>query len=1276
MRLSCGSFALPGTPMTNPPRTLGNLGVLRRIGAGGMAEVFLAEKRGAQGTSKRVVVKRISPGQQRDARLYAMFVREARLATGLDHPNIVQVFELVDHPQDGLLLVMEYVEGADLAHLLRTAKERGETIPPYVAALIAREVAKGLHHVHESTGAEGARLEIVHRDVSPQNILLSRHGVVKLGDLGIATARLYRDATTGVKGKLRYMSPEQIGGAPLDRRADIYALGVVLYEMLRLESPYGARAGDLPEAVRAGRFDPPLDRITDVPAELLAVVRRALELEPAERYPTAHALAEALSRALVAQGRIIDESAIATLVRAVIEAPPEPHPDATETAPVDLGSGAPPDALVDGARLGRYRIEGHLGRGGMADVYAARDTTLDREVALKILHGVTDQRARGLLLREAKLAARFEHPGSVVIYDVGESGGVGFIAMERVRGALLADFIGDPGVPLERRVRWLVGVARVLGAAHSAGLVHLDIKPGNLMIREGGEVKVLDFGIARAFAPRGNGPGEASTSGGLLGTLRYTAPERFGEGPVDGRADQFSWGVTAWELLAGRHPWDDAPDISGPPPVPSEAIRPLAAAAPGVPESIARVVDRALAGRPDERFGTMDEVAAALQPFAEAVVRIEPTPASGLDVHVTDRAPSRAPRPRRRKLWAMAAGALLSGAAVAGAVMSHRQTATVVSAMQAPEIAPEIDALGCSDAIIEGEGGADLEHAIGMAACARLSPEIGVDWAVPSARHRLRVRAELHPDRATVTLSIAGREATGSGPSPIAAIASAVAALAPQLRTPPWSPERIRLWGARDEASARRIWRVCMLAGSTMPPNLGGEIARLLQSDGDSPMTHLVALASDAGGREELAAAPAHVLERLDRVPPARAGVLRAFLLVFPAERDREEATRLLREAYAAAPDDHVMTAQYAALAVRLGLPEADELIERLHLEAPTALFGPVNSSLNASTDRDVARNDAYFRWLGELLPETRGGLPQVRYLVSMGRFEEARTALELTRRLGLDEASGDPFHAAARATVEIAALAPAAAREHANVLLADPRVVSMTLGGFALSASFLLEGRVAEALAAMQQSGEHTGTAMFHIAALRLRRWLKLPPAPALRATLVRLVTKEARLRPLIRLEAVAELGLAGTRKAAEEALHTLEEAARAADGEPAARDQALVLGVALTRILRGDRAAAALWERTARAPDVARCSAALDAALALEAIGDDRGAEAAYLLAERPGNSVEYTGPRMLAMARLARLHRRNGRATEAAEREATLARLWHRADPGLRGAIDRMR
>jgi serine/threonine protein kinase len=1297
-----GAVSSPPLRAMRPiPQSIGDFRILKPIGSGGMAEVFLAEKSGAQGTSKRIVVKRILPALAQDARLFAMLVREARLATGLDHPNVVHVHELVDHPADGLLLAMEFVDGADLATVLRSLVRRGERCPPYVAALIAREVAKGLHYAHSRTGEDGEPLEIVHRDVSPQNILLSRDGVVKVTDLGVATARLYRDATTGVKGKLRYMAPEQAAGERLDARADVYALGVVLYEMLRLVSPYGARTGAaLLRAVREGKLDPPLDRITDVPADLLAVLRRALAHAPEDRYPTARDLADDLSRALLAQQRVIDETAVEALVRSVLDAPEPadaaPAASATPTVPAvpaSIRKPAPPAsrALLPGAKVGRYVIDRVLGRGGMADVYAARDTTLDREVALKVLRDTQTDAARYRLLREAKLAARFEHPGSVVIYDVGEADGVGFIAMELVRGVPLSRLVGDAEVPIARRVRWMVSVARVVAAAHAAGLVHRDIKPTNLMIREGGEVKVLDFGIARAFAaPRPMG--EPSSSGGsFLGTLRYAAPEQLAGGAVDGRADQFSWGITAWELFAGRHPFEDGDAIEAAARIMREGIGPLAAAAPDVPAEVARAVDRALAMRPADRFPSLDEAADALEPFAEtppARAAMRSIPDDGGEAlraaartSMVPPEPAAAPRPARRFSVFAAAVAGVAALVAAGLVVGLPRDARAPSNPVPAAPAPVVDAVGCTDAVVDGDAGADLARALGRGACARLAPELGVDWAVPGATHRLEVRATVRPDRSVVTLRIAGREATGSGEAPMPAVWSAIAALAPQLASPPWPPERVRLWGARDEASARRIFRVWRHASIRVLPTGTAEIMRLMETDGDSPIPHLLALMNDVGGRE-LGTVRRRILDRLDRLPAARADSIRGQILAFPAEVDRKGAARLMRAAHAAGPDDHAMTALYAGLSARMGLPEAHAVLERLHQEAPTYSVGALENALSRAAYRDEARAEKYLGWLRDVLPESAWRLGSVQRLAGTGRLADARAALDLGRRLGLDRAPTDPLHFTdASVQIDLAALSPAAARERSALLLGDPRFLGLTRGGLAVVASYLLEGRFAEAARATRDNvvrardeGNAEAVWKLSLGALRRARWLGAAPDPLCVTALDAALVQSDDIPPHERVEAEAELALVRGDKAVAGALARIEAEAARDPEDRLIGARALVSALALARAARGDRAAAARWTQTEEAPFVARRAAALDAALALEAAGDARAAEVAYGLAADPVNNVEDAAERVLALARLALLRRKQGRA--AADDGARLDALWAGADAGLREAVARMR
>lgn len=298
------------------PAQLADFEIIRRLGSGGMAEVFLAKKRGAEGTYKLLVVKRILPAHGASRRFRSMFVEEAHLATRLNHPNIVQVYEFSDHGDEGLLLSMEYVEGFDLGKLMAAAKSKGARIPPYVAAFIVAEAAKGLHYAHERRDEGGIPLAIVHRDVSPQNVLLSYEGVVKIADFGIASANLFREETGILKGKFGYMSPEQARGEKVDRRSDIYALGVVFYELLALRSPYDKRDDEqLLEAVRSGTFQAPSAHVAEVPADLETIVMRAMAHSREDRYQTARDMAGAIARALLAKQELVDNASVeATLV--------------------------------------------------------------------------------------------------------------------------------------------------------------------------------------------------------------------------------------------------------------------------------------------------------------------------------------------------------------------------------------------------------------------------------------------------------------------------------------------------------------------------------------------------------------------------------------------------------------------------------------------------------------------------------------------------------------------------------------------------------------------------------------------------------------------------------------------------------------------------------------------------------------------------------------------------------------------------------------------------
>jgi len=296
---------------TPPPKEIAQFEVMRRLGAGGMAEVFLAKKRGAEGTYKVLVLKRILPTHGGSRRFRSMFIEEAHLATRLNHPNVVQVYEFQDFGDEGLLLAMEYVEGCDLGRLMSTARARAARIPPWLGAWIVAEAAKGLNYAHEKKDEAGQPLEIVHRDVSPQNILLSFEGAVKIADFGIASARMFAEEQGVLKGKFGYMSPEQARGENVDRRSDLYALAVIFWEILAGRPLHGGLGGEaLLDIVRSGLVEAPSAYAKDVPPELEEIVLKALSPAREERYPTGRELATEIGRAILRHGELIDAAAL------------------------------------------------------------------------------------------------------------------------------------------------------------------------------------------------------------------------------------------------------------------------------------------------------------------------------------------------------------------------------------------------------------------------------------------------------------------------------------------------------------------------------------------------------------------------------------------------------------------------------------------------------------------------------------------------------------------------------------------------------------------------------------------------------------------------------------------------------------------------------------------------------------------------------------------------------------------------------------------------------
>jgi eukaryotic-like serine/threonine-protein kinase len=363
--------------------------------------------------------------------------------------------------------------------------------------------------------------------------------------------------------------------------------------------------------------------------------------------------------------------------------------------------------------IDRYTIEAVLGEGGMGRVYRALDPRLGRRVAVKVLlaEGASEEArhsAAARMVREARAAAAFNHPNVVAVYDVGEFDGNPFIAMELVNGTTMRTAFADPTVSPTHKLAWLLDIARGLGAAHRAGLVHRDVKPDNVMITADGVAKILDFGIARSTEVEIVDP-TAPTSGANLATLtargvamgtpQYMSPEQLYSEPVDGRTDQFSWGVMTWEALAGGLPWGPKTGAQLITAILATTVPPLSEVAPGTEPRVTDAVARALEKKREHRFATMEDLVASIE--GEAALPRSPGSSSRMPVLRLDSkrpfthptSASRQALPKKRpfpKVPAVAVAAVaaigLGWFAIHPRPSAHPPRAEVTDALPAPPI--------------------------------------------------------------------------------------------------------------------------------------------------------------------------------------------------------------------------------------------------------------------------------------------------------------------------------------------------------------------------------------------------------------------------------------------------------------------------------------------------------------------------------------------------------------------------------------------------------------
>jgi serine/threonine-protein kinase len=495
-------------------------------------------------------------------------------------------------------------------------------------------MADALAHVHERTDAGGKPLDIVHRDLSPQNVMVSYAGDVKLIDFGTARGQNRRCQTIAgiVFAKPGYVAPEVANNTPGGIPADLYALGIMLWEMLAGRRFLAGDASQHMALVAAGKRNPTeLAALIGAPKELDALVAKLTAVNLEERYSSARQVMNDLVRLLqrapsMADGDRSVRGRIAQLMQKLY--PAEPARTRSEFArlvaqaratdlPLAVIPPSPvaPEVAVDPTLLPgtRYRLVRVIGRGAMGVVHEALDLDLMRSVALKVLDpermGVDAERRFKV---EARAIAQLEHENLVKLFEFGVAqDGRPFYAMELLSGESLDKKIErEKGMDYREAIAIGVQACRALETAHAASVIHRDIKPANLFLSADGKLKLLDFGVAKAaFNVESDGEGLS-----IVGTPEYMAPEQ-ARGEADQRSDLYALGVVLFELLSGRLPHEaespvlllDAKFRKEP-----ESLRKLAPEK-GIPKMVDATVSRALSTEPEHRYGSAAELREALE---------------------------------------------------------------------------------------------------------------------------------------------------------------------------------------------------------------------------------------------------------------------------------------------------------------------------------------------------------------------------------------------------------------------------------------------------------------------------------------------------------------------------------------------------------------------------------------------------------------------------------------------------------------------------------------
>ena len=632
------------------PRVFGRYVLLRRIARGGMGEVFLACTMGIEGAERPVVVKLIRREHLGDRSFLARFLDEARVQAQLSHRGVAQVLEAAtDDSSSEPYVVVEYVDGRSLGDVRSRSIQVGERIDWVEAVSIGVMIAEALGYVHDRQDVRGGPLGIVHRDLSPQNVMLSFEGDTKIIDFGTARGQNRRCHTVAgvVFAKPGYVAPEVANGDPGDGRVDLYALGVMIWELCMGRRFLQGESAEHMARVSKNELDPPpLAERLGAPKELDGIIAKLTAHDRETRYHSGADAARDLAKLLSDVPPVVGgERSVRARVRELMHRLFADEPKRMRKAFARLVESARPIAQAarnqttapspatfaddesEGLLPGtRYRLLGELGRGGSSIVYRAEHVDLGRQVALKVLDGAmthsTDFAER--LRREAKTLSKLAHPNLVELYDFGRSAdGRLFCVMELCAGETLAMYLGrEQPIDVNTALKFTGQILTALEVAHAAGLIHRDIKPENVLVTEDGQLKLLDFGLAgtaEELSSEAESDKPVLSGVTLFGTPEYMAPEQATGGKIDARADIYAVGCVLYEMLTGQLPFqkDSAVGILEAKIKGSPARTRDIAPDRDISEEVDELCSRAIARHPSLRLQTASEMRELVEALLE-----------------------------------------------------------------------------------------------------------------------------------------------------------------------------------------------------------------------------------------------------------------------------------------------------------------------------------------------------------------------------------------------------------------------------------------------------------------------------------------------------------------------------------------------------------------------------------------------------------------------------------------------------------------------------------